>query len=72
LEWIQKHISAFGGDPKLVTLGGVSAGAYSTNAQLQYELRNGSKEQPLFRNIVLVSNAIAVGDKSVIEGQGLS
>jgi len=31
LKWVQKHIGQFGGDPNLVTLGGVSAGAASTN-----------------------------------------
>ncbi|KAK2591552.1 hypothetical protein QQS21_010772, partial [Conoideocrella luteorostrata] len=29
LQWVQKHISKFGGDPKHVTLGGSSAGAES-------------------------------------------
>ncbi|KAH7024360.1 Alpha/Beta hydrolase protein [Microdochium trichocladiopsis] len=69
LQWIQKHISAFGGDPVRVTLGGLSAGAYSTNAQLQYELRHGNVDQPLFRNIFMVSNAIAVQPKSIQEAE---
>lgn len=34
LEWVQKHISLFGGDPKKVTIGGVSAGAASVTLQL--------------------------------------
>ncbi|KXJ87210.1 Alpha/Beta hydrolase protein [Microdochium bolleyi] len=69
LQWVQKYITHFGGDPSRVTLGGLSAGAYSTNAQLQYELRHGSKEEPLFHNIFMISNAIAVQPKSIKEAE---
>lgn len=34
LEWVQQHISKFGGDPGHVTLGGDSAGAASVSLQL--------------------------------------
>jgi carboxylesterase type B len=34
LNWVQKHIQSFGGDPKKVTLGGASAGAGSVMLQL--------------------------------------
>lgn len=34
LEWVQQHISKFGGDPGHITLGGVSAGAASVALQL--------------------------------------
>jgi len=34
LEWVQKHIAKFGGNPKHVTLGGASAGAASVGLHL--------------------------------------
>ncbi|KAF8321227.1 Carboxylesterase, partial [Clavulina sp. PMI_390] len=37
LEWIQKHISYFGGDPKQVTVFGQSAGAIAVGAHLAAE-----------------------------------
>ncbi|CAH0054454.1 unnamed protein product [Clonostachys solani] len=66
LEWVRDHISAFGGDPHQITLGGLSAGALSAHYQLQYELLHGSGSMPLFRNIFMCSNAISVRERQNI------
>jgi para-nitrobenzyl esterase len=47
LEWIQENISAFGGDPSRVTIGGESAGAKLTDI-----LMGVPKAQPLFHQMV--------------------
>jgi para-nitrobenzyl esterase len=41
LKWIQKNISAFGGDPTNVTIAGQSAGAFSVNALIGSPLAKG-------------------------------
>ncbi|KAJ7339981.1 carotenoid ester lipase precursor [Mycena albidolilacea] len=54
LEWVQKHVAAFGGDPERVVLGGVSAGAISTSLLL---LNNKQNSARLFRGAFMVSGA---------------
>ncbi|KEF57181.1 uncharacterized protein A1O9_07371 [Exophiala aquamarina CBS 119918] len=59
LEWTAKYISHFGGDPKNITVGGLSAGANSTFFQLHYDSLL-PPSQRLIRRIYLWSNAVAI------------
>lgn len=72
MEWLQNYAPQFGGDPKRVTLGGLSAGAFSAHVQLNYELFHGNDQKPLFNNVWLQSNAIPAQPKSLQEGTHIS
>lgn len=57
LQWVQRNIAAFGGDPAKVTIGGQSAGAGSVGFLIMSPLARG-----LFRGGILESHARSPGD----------
>ncbi|KAJ7494862.1 sterol esterase [Mycena galericulata] len=65
LEWVQKHIAAFGGDPDRVVIGGQSAGAISTGLLL---LSNKRTSPGLFRGAFMASGS-PLPSPTVADGQ---
>jgi para-nitrobenzyl esterase len=59
LQWVQRNIAAFGGDPDKVTIFGQSGGAFSVNSQVATPLSKG-----LFRAAISESGAIRMGRRA--------
>ncbi|OIW34821.1 alpha/beta-hydrolase [Coniochaeta ligniaria NRRL 30616] len=68
-EWVRENIAFFGGDPDNITLAGRSAGAYSVEAQMLYELRKPGRESCVFRRMFMDSNAIPAQPKTLVDTQ---
>lgn len=67
LEWTATHIGDYGGNPANITVGGLSAGAYSTFHQLAYETLRLPRDQQLIKRIVMWSNGCGLPPKTEVE-----
>ncbi|KAF7929192.1 uncharacterized protein EAE98_005111 [Botrytis deweyae] len=68
LEWTYENIGFFGGNNENITVGGLSAGSYSTFHQLAYDIGPNSKRQ-IIRRIIQWSNGCGVEPKRISEAQ---
>lgn len=53
LQWIQRNIKKFGGDPESVTITGLSAGGFSVTSHMASEMSRG-----LFHRVIVMSGSI--------------
>ncbi len=65
VKWIYKNIEAFGGDPDNITIGGESAGAFTTSVLMCMPELKG-----MFKRCILESGSIRAGITSIFYGHG--
>ena len=69
LEWTAENISAFGGDPSNITVGGYSAGAHSAFHQLAHELYFVPDDKAVIKRSILWSNSPGVQPRTYAQHQ---
>ncbi|MVN23456.1 carboxylesterase/lipase family protein [Mucilaginibacter arboris] len=71
LKWVQENITAFGGDPKNVTINGQSAGSMSVNCLIASPLAKGLFEKAIAESgAYMVSGARGMNNLQTAEAQG--
>ncbi|TVY83341.1 putative esterase/lipase [Lachnellula suecica] len=68
LEWTYDNVANLGGNPDNITVGGLSAGAYSAFHQLAHDI-NPSRQRQIIRRVLQFSNGCGVQPKSITEVQ---
>ena len=68
MEWTYKNISVFGGNPEKISVGGISAGSYSTFFQLAYEMYHPECLQ-IIKQCCFFSNLVYIQPKTIEESQ---
>jgi para-nitrobenzyl esterase len=63
LKWVRDNISAFGGDPDNVTVGGQSAGSVDTEANVASPMAAGLFQRAIFESIVVDGTPLATAQK---------
>ncbi|KAB8301979.1 hypothetical protein EYC80_005433 [Monilinia laxa] len=68
LEWTYDNIEYFGGNKENITVGGLSAGSYSTFYQLAYDIGPNSNRQ-IIRRVIQWSNGCGVEPRRISQAQ---
>ena len=69
LEWTFANVADYGGNPSNITVGGLSAGAYSTFHQLAYDALRAPRDRQHIRRVVMWSNGCGLPPKTEAEVQ---